>query len=154
MSKSLPRILLAEDNEADVYMIQKALATHVGQVELQVFNNGEAAMRLVERVLKGADVLPDLALIDLNLPRFDGLEILQRLREVPGREQLMVVVVTSSDAPQDRKDALELGANHYFRKSSDLAQFMEIGALVRNMLAQRSSKSAAANASGDPSETL
>ena len=148
MNSSLPRILLAEDNEADVYMIQKALATYLGQVELQVFNNGEAAMRLVDRVLRGVEVLPDLALIDLNLPRFDGLEILQRLREVPGREKLLVIVVTSSDAPQDRKDALEMGADCYFRKSSDLAQFMEIGTVVRNLLAQRASEDIAAKSAG------
>jgi CheY-like chemotaxis protein len=129
-------ILLAEDNPGDVFLIRRALGKHgLEDIELTVVEDGQAALRYIERV--DADdslVAPDLALLDLNLPRATGSRILTKIRQSRRCAGIPIIIVTSSDSPLDRDSAAQLGATGYFQKPGDLATFMQLGRLVRDAL--------------------
>jgi CheY-like chemotaxis protein len=131
-------ILLAEDNPGDVFLIRRALGKHgLEDIELTVVEDGQAALRYIERV--DADdllVAPDLALLDLNLPRATGSRILTKIRQSRRCSGIPIIIVTSSDSPLDRDSAAQLGATGYFQKPGDLATFMQLGRLVRDALAR------------------
>jgi len=131
------RILLAEDNEGDIFLVRRALEKRGLSFQLAVAHNGEEALRLLDAAEAGptADV-PTLILLDLNLPRVDGGEILARLRKTPVFSKTPVIVITSSDSPRDRNLAMSLGASAYFRKPTDLSSFMQLGQVVEAALAQ------------------
>lgn len=77
-----------------------------------------------------------MSFFDLNLPKVEGHQLLARFRSHPLCRQTPVVVVPSSDAPRDREEAALLGAARYFRKPSDLDEFMQLGAVVRDAIAE------------------
>ena len=77
-----------------------------------------------------------LIILDLNLPRHDGTEILQRLRESAEFAHIPVVVLTSSDSPRDRLVANQFGAARYLRKPSNLEEFLRLGAVFKGLLEQ------------------
>jgi CheY-like chemotaxis protein len=133
---SLPiTILLAEDNPGDVFLVRRALEKHGIQVELVVVEDGQAAIRYIERV-DGDDSMcsPELAMLDLNLPRATGSRILSRIRQSRRCNDIPIIIVTSSDSPLDRDAAAQLGATEYFQKPGDLAGFMQLGQVVRDAL--------------------
>jgi len=139
----MPEILLAEDNSADVYLIREALKAHGVQSTVRLASDGEDVLRIVSpQDPTSADPDPDLGLIilDLNLPRHDGIEILERLRENAKLAHVPVVVLTSSDSPRDRLIATSLGAARYLRKPSSLDQFLSLGAVFKELLEQSGSK--------------
>jgi len=129
------RIFLAEDNPADVYLIERALKEHDIAFQLEVAENGKQALSFLRRA-DGLEKegLPSLIVLDLNLPQHDGAEILQRIRQTPSLESVPVVVLTSSDSPRDQLTALESGASRYIRKPSNLQDFMAIGAALKDLL--------------------
>ena len=128
----LLNILLAEDNEADVYLVREALQTHAIEYRLHVAVDGTEIERYLERLGTTPDApCPDVFLLDLNLPQTDGHDVLNRFRAHPLCASVPVVIVTSSDAPKDRKRAELLGASFYFRKPSDLLEFMELGRVIK-----------------------
>ncbi len=128
-------ILLAEDNQADVYLVRRSLEEHGIGHELRTVQDGEAALRLIAQM--GSVVrCPELVLLDLNLPRVSGSEILQELRANPECAHVPVIVLTSSDSPDDRGDTSRLGARAYFRKPLQFDAFMELGGLVRSVLGE------------------
>ena len=107
----MPQILLAEDNPADVYLIRTALEEHGVKIPLQVAADGREVLEILDQQGQLAEPQLKLIILDLNLPRHDGIEILQRLREIGGSwPHVPVVVLTSSDSPRDRIAATELGA--------------------------------------------
>jgi chemotaxis family two-component system response regulator Rcp1 len=130
------RIFLAEDNPADVYLIERALREHGVAFELEVAENGKQALSFLRR---GDRFLqengPALILLDLNLPMHDGPEILQCIRQTHVLASVPVVVLTSSDSPKDQIKAMGSGANRYIRKPSNLDEFMAIGAALKDLLA-------------------
>jgi chemotaxis family two-component system response regulator Rcp1 len=129
-------ILLAEDNPGDVFLVRRALEKHgLQDVELVVVEDGQAAFRYIEGVDADDSLLsPDLALLDLNLPRATGSRILMRIRESRRCSSIPIIIVTSSDSPLDRAAAAQLGATSYFQKPGDLAGFMQLGRVVREAL--------------------
>ena len=128
------RVVVIEDNAADVYLIREALKREFAGVELEVFDNGAAVSKLVNRLTDGCSQPPDIILLDLNLPRCDGKEVLHMLRQIPGRQIVPVIIITSSNSPKDRDDCLSLEAAYYFRKPSDLSEFMKISTVIRNIV--------------------
>ena len=124
------RILLAEDNPADVYLIQEALREHNVDHQLSLAQDGEQVLKL----LLDVETRPDLLLMDLNMPKRTGGEVLERLRKEPGCAALPVIVLTSSDSPMDRAEALRLGATLFLRKPSGLDEFLAIGASIKTLL--------------------
>jgi chemotaxis family two-component system response regulator Rcp1 len=132
------QIWIAEDNPADVYLIEEALRRHKFGYGLAVAHNGEEMLNMIARVDQDpSESCPDLFLIDLNLPRRSGDEILARIRQSRRFAHVPVIVITSSDSPQDRARMRELGASFYFRKPADLERFMAIGGIIRNFLDAR-----------------
>lgn len=122
------RILLAEDNPADVYLIEEALRENGVEFEMVVAEDGEQAMTMLADPARQLDVV----LLDLNMPRRGGSEVLQKLQG----SQVPVIVLTSSDSPSDKMQALRLGATHYIRKPTGLDEFLAIGATIKEIVAQ------------------
>lgn len=132
----MTEVLLADDNPSDVYLIREALREHSVDCELRVAGDGRDAMDIISGENAAVNVgALSLIILDLNLPRHDGIEILQRLRESPN-VNVPVVVLTSSDSPRDRLMATELGAARYLRKPSNLNEFLELGAIFKELLGQ------------------
>ena len=91
----------------------------------------------IARVESGEAPCPDIVLLDLNLPRYDGITILQKLRESIVFGNLPIIIVTSSDALSDRTATARLGATSYFRKPLDYDEFLMLGALVKQIISAR-----------------
>jgi CheY-like chemotaxis protein len=128
----MPGILLAEDNPADVYLICEALKEHAVKCPVQTVGDGKEVLALIDSQDSGWR--PELIILDLNLPRHDGIELLRKLRSTEGLNQVPVVVLTSSDSPSDRATATELGATRYLSKPSNLEQFLQLGAIFKELL--------------------
>jgi CheY-like chemotaxis protein len=132
---NLLHILLAEDNRGDVLLVRHALQEHNIEHELFVVQDGAQAIDFIRRMGKpGEATCPDLMLLDLNLPKADGMEILTEFRRRPECAAIPVIVVTSSDAPKDRARAAELAIDRYFQKPSEYSEFMKLGAVVRETI--------------------
>lgn len=126
-------IVLAEDSRADIFLVRQALAKSGLEHELLVLEDATGVTSLLSRI--GGDVRrPDVVLMDLNLPKVDGTELIKLFRQHPDCKSIPVIVVTSSDSPKDRARTAELGISEYFRKPSDLSEFMRLGPLVRAVL--------------------
>jgi CheY-like chemotaxis protein len=122
------RILVAEDNPADVYLLREAFSLGGQDVEMIVVTDGEQALEFVQRQGAFASVaLPDLIVLDLNLPKSDGSDVLRCIRETEAYAGIPVVVLTSSDSPRDRKTIENLGASSFITKPSDLDSFLALG---------------------------
>jgi two-component system, chemotaxis family, response regulator Rcp1 len=126
----MPQVLLAEDNAADVYLIREALREYGVVCDLCVAPDGQEVLQILERPDDGA---LRLIILDLNLPRHDGIEILERLRKT-ALNHIPVVVLTSSDSQRDRQLAMQLGAAHFLRKPSELEKFLSLGAIFKELL--------------------
>jgi CheY-like chemotaxis protein len=132
-------IFLAEDNPADVYLIRQALVENHVDVHLEVATDGKEALLSLDRQGTSAHpLLPSAIVLDLNLPKHDGMEILKRLRRDRKFALIPVVVLTSSDSPQDRINAAQLGAAEYLQKPSSLEGFMALGGVIKKMLSNES----------------
>jgi chemotaxis family two-component system response regulator Rcp1 len=129
------RILLVEDNAGDVFLVRRALEKHGLKHQLTVAHNGEEAMKFLKQAEQGpvADA-PELVLLDLNLPKVDGSQVLSHIRQTGAFATTPVIIITSSDSPADRDRALSLGANVYFRKPTDLNSFMKLGCVVERFV--------------------
>jgi len=128
----MTRVLLAEDNAADVYLIREALREHAVTCELRVAVDGQEVLELLQGNAPQI-VGVRLIILDLNLPRHDGIEILERL-QLAGLRHIPVVVLTSSDSQRDRDMAMQLGAVSFLRKPSELDQFLSLGAVFKDLL--------------------
>jgi len=121
-----------EDNPADVYLIEEALRTHGVECDMKWLRDGEQALTWLA---DNGDACPDLVLLDLNLPRVDGKEVLARIRRTPRLSATRVAIMTSSDSPQDRREMADLGADCYIKKPPTLDEFLEVGNTIKNLLA-------------------
>jgi two-component system, chemotaxis family, response regulator Rcp1 len=130
-------ILLAEDNPADVYLIREALREHQVECDMQVASDGQQVLQMLAGEPATPGRHPSLIILDLNLPRHDGLEILQHLRDTNSLPGVPVVVLTSSDSPRDRQAANQLGVTRFLQKPSSLEQFLNLGAVFKDLLEQR-----------------
>jgi len=117
----LARIFLAEDNPDDVEITRRALKRRRLGCELMVARNGEEAVELLCR----PDVSPHLALLDINLPRLTGLEVLERIRREPSCLALPVVMLSASNQRKDVLRSYELGANSYIQKPVAFEDFVD-----------------------------
>lgn len=132
------RILIAEDNKSDVSLIQRALKTSGIEAQVHIADDGEKAIRFFEQAdADAAAPCPDLILLDINMPRYKGGDILRKLRASSRCRNALVLVVTSSNSNRDREEMDALGANGYFRKPSELSEFMALGEIVRDLLMKR-----------------
>ncbi len=114
----LPCVFIADDDEDDCYVLAKAFATYSPQCRLVFADDGST---LLEALSQSA-AAPNLILLDLNMPRLDGFETLKVLRQHPTYQHTPVVILTTSEAHQDRQRASELGANNFITKPINGAQ--------------------------------
>ena len=130
-AEKLPDILMVEDNPADVRLTREAFRDGIIHSTLNVTRDGVEAMDYLKHRGKFADApRPDLILLDLNLPRKNGREVLEEMKRDPALASLPVVVVTASDVELDACRALELGCVGYMTKPID---FRQLAAVVRSV---------------------
>jgi two-component system, chemotaxis family, response regulator Rcp1 len=122
-------ILLVEDNLGDIRLVREALEGTVVSASLHVAYDGEEAMTVLRRGLTQTNTsLPDLILLDLNLPKMDGREILTKIKYDKNFRMIPTIILTSSDAETDIRYCYEHYANCYFRKPT---QWDAFGKLVK-----------------------
>jgi CheY-like chemotaxis protein len=129
MTESLEpiEILLAEDNPGDVRLTQQALKDSKMRNNLHVVGDGEEAIAFLRRLPPYEDApRPGLFLLDLNMPKKDGKEVLEDIKDDPVLRTIPTVVLTTSKADQDVLRAYELHANAYITKPVDFEQFMDV----------------------------
>jgi CheY-like chemotaxis protein len=120
-------ILLVEDNPADVRLTQEALKNGKIQHQLQVVEDGVDALALLRRQAPYTHAMrPDIILLDLNLPRKDGREVLAEIKADPDLRSIPVIILTTSQADEDILKTYNLHANGYIVKPVDLEQFFRI----------------------------
>jgi CheY-like chemotaxis protein len=125
--------LLVEDNPGDVRLTKEALKEGKVVNNLQTVGDGEEAMSYLRRQGPYAQVTrPDLILLDLNLPKKSGREVLAEIKEDPDLRRIPVVILTVSEAEQDIIKSYNLHANCYITKPVNLEQFMEVVQSIEN----------------------
>jgi CheY-like chemotaxis protein len=128
-------VLLIEDNRGDVYLILWALEIHKLPLRVDVVGDGEEAQQYIQRLDADPTLpLPRMVLVDLNLPKKSGHEVLEWLRNSARCRDIPAVVCTTSNAPSDREKASSLGAVHYFHKASSYREFLKIGEVMKEVL--------------------
>jgi chemotaxis family two-component system response regulator Rcp1 len=123
-------ILLVEDNPADIKITERALRESGFPVELLVVRDGQEAVEYLMRQGPHADSSdwrsPDLILLDLNLPRLTGRQVLERIRNTPELKAVPVIVLTTSRRQEDVQDMYAAGANTYIEKPQNFQRFVQV----------------------------
>jgi CheY-like chemotaxis protein len=129
--------VVVEDNPTDIFLVREAIAAHGLNANLEVLEDGEEALGLIARMdANESEPCPHLMLLDLNLPKTDGFEVLERLRASKRCAGMPVIVMSSSAAPSDRNKSASLGAVAYFQKRVQYEASMEIGGIIQKLLAE------------------
>lgn len=106
-------------------------------IDVHIVSDGEEAIRFISLADSDEDApCPSIVMVDLNLPKRDGFEVMQAIRGSRRCREVAVLVVTSSDAPSDREGAASLGAR-YFRKPPSYEEFMKIGSVLKGILEEK-----------------
>ncbi len=129
------RILVIEDNATDVALIKEALTEHGVSFEMSVLSDGEKALNHLRGM---GDTKPDLIIIDLNLPKRDGVEVLLKFRMNVGLSGVPMVVLTSSGSPNDQLRTKTLGVSAFIQKPMTLPEFIALGERFKAILEQPS----------------
>lgn len=133
------RILLIEDNLADVLLFRRALEEVGLSFELIVLEDGSDALHLINEQLDGArSGTPDLVILDLWLPKTDGETVLRTLRQSQRFTDVPVVIASSAFSSQQRDELAHLRVAHFFLKPIDLRDYDEIGVVLKNILMEHS----------------
>ena len=128
--KPVHAILLVEDNPADIKITERALRESALPVQLIVARDGQEAMDYLQQnaasSADGAWRRPDLILLDLNLPRLSGHEVLRKIRSMPDFQTVPVILLTTSKRDEDVQEVYAAGANTYIEKPADFDRFIEV----------------------------
>lgn len=123
-------VLVADDDENDIKLLRRAFQKAGIDTPIAAVRDGEEAIHYLQGDKGYADrdtfPMPALLLLDLKMPRTDGFEVLEWLRQQAGLKQMLVVVMTSSDEPQDIDRAYDLGANSFVKKPADFTSLTAI----------------------------
>ncbi len=126
-------ILLVEDNPGDIRLIVEVLKEGKIHNHLSVVEDGEEALAYLRREGRYQDViLPDIILLDLNLPKISGTEVLAEIKKDPMLKHIPVIILTTSEAEQDILKAYDLHANCYITKPVNLDQFLTVVRSIEN----------------------
>ncbi len=122
-----------EDNPGDVFLAKEAFRLGQLQPNISVAEDGMKALQMLKKVGPYSEQpRPDLILLDLNLPRKDGRELLEDVKCDPALQRIPIVVLTSSCAEDDVSDAYDLHANGYLVKPPDMTSFVDMVAAIEN----------------------
>lgn len=125
--KTKPEILMVDDNPADIDLTSEVLAQSKGHFHVNAVNDGAEAISYLRRQGKYAKApVPDLVVLDLNLPRKDGCEVLSNIKADPALAKIPVVIFTTSQANSDIARSYKLGANCYLKKPGNLPEFIAV----------------------------
>lgn len=126
-------ILLVEDNPGDVFLTKKAFETGKIANNLQVAIDGDMALKMLNKEGQYSEsITPDIILLDLNLPKMDGREVLELIKDHEELKRIPVVILTSSNAERDIVSSYNLHANSYIVKPVDFAKFSGIVESIEN----------------------
>jgi CheY-like chemotaxis protein len=126
-------ILLVEDNPGDIRLIVEVLKEGKIHNNLSVVEDGEQALAYLRREGSYHDaIVPDIILLDLNLPKINGTEVLAEIRKDPQLKHIPVIILTTSEAEQDILKAYDLHANCYITKPVNLEQFLTVVRSIEN----------------------
>ena len=118
-----------------MFLIRQAIEAAQVNAAVAVVNDGHEAVEFIDKAETGEGVArPDLVLLDLNLPKKNGIEVLRHIRNSTACKNALVLIVSSSDSLNDREAAKALGFSGYFRKPSVYAEFMKLSAMIRELL--------------------
>jgi chemotaxis family two-component system response regulator Rcp1 len=120
------RILLVEDSPSDVRLIREALKDATVPIQIMLARDGVEATEHLKQSEMGQAIRPDLVLLDLNLPRKNGKEVLAEIKASPNLKQIPVLVMTSSRSDEDIAQAYSLNANCYITKPGDLQEYVHV----------------------------
>jgi len=129
-------VLLVEDNAGDVLLLRQTLTEHRVNSQIFVATNGEEAIRLLDEIDETLLPCPELIILDLNLPRKTGFDVLRRVRSSPQCDRKPVVILSSTDGANLRAEAARFGVACYIRKPWDLEGYMEIGRQLKAILSK------------------
>ena len=130
------RVLVIEDNSSDVFLLQRALNRQNFPFELTHLADGGQALAFIRREGAYRDApIPDLMLVDLNLSKYDGEEILREIHDTKHLAGILLCAWSSSQSGRDRARLVDLGVTRFVTKPAGLDQFMEIGKLIKDLLA-------------------
>jgi chemotaxis family two-component system response regulator Rcp1 len=134
-SKRRSYVVVIEDNRADIFLVEEAVAAHEISAELEFITDGQEAMRRISEWQEHPEApRPDLFVLDLNLPKRSGVEVLAFIRASFPAVRIPVLIMTSSDSEKDRAETQRLEADGYFRKPSNYDEFLKLGLLIKEML--------------------
>jgi two-component system, chemotaxis family, response regulator Rcp1 len=135
------RILVIEDNRSDVFLLDRALKKQDFRFELVHLLNGNEALPFIRRQgVYAAAAIPDLILVDLNLSKYTGEDILREIRSASHLGGVPVCVWSSSRSRRDEALVKDLGISRFITKPCGLDQFMEIGKIIKDLLATPGSR--------------
>ena len=138
---STARILVIEDNRSDVFLLERALKQQDLRFELVHLLNGGEALAFIRRQAAYADApIPSLILVDLNLSKYTGQDILREIRRARHLGDVPVCVWSSSRSRRDEALLKDLGVSQFITKPTGLDQFMEVGIIIKAMLAAPKSR--------------
>ena len=124
--KHAPEILMIDDNPADIDLTSEVLAQSEGHFHVNAVNDGVEAISFLRRKGKYTKApIPDLVVLDLNMPHIDGCEVLSNIKSDPALARIPVVIFTTSQADSDISRSYKLGANCYIQKPVDFEQFRD-----------------------------
>jgi two-component system, chemotaxis family, response regulator Rcp1 len=126
------RILLVEDSPSDVRLIREALKQTPLQVQVALARDGVEAMEYLRQSEVGLVNRPDIILLDLNLPKKNGREVLAEVKAAPSLKQIPVLIMTSSKADEDVRQAYSLNANCYITKPENLQDYVNVVRSIEN----------------------
>jgi DNA-binding response OmpR family regulator len=115
-------------------LIREAIEAMRVDAAIHFAHDGQQAVEFIDKVDQANAPCPDLVLLDLNLPKKDGVEVLRHIRGSLACRGMLVLIVSSSDSATDREAVRKLGFSRYFRKPSVYAEFMKLGPIVRELL--------------------
>ncbi|QDU77859.1 Response regulator rcp1 [Bremerella volcania] len=128
MVSNISRVLLVEDNPAHAKLMMRTLREFGESLDIDHVTDGEAALAYLFRIneFQHKNKLPHLVLLDLRIPKFDGLTVLGRIKQDPVLKQIPVVILTTSDADSDIRGASDRFANSYLVKPIEYVQFVNL----------------------------
>ncbi|MBO0952950.1 response regulator [Fibrella forsythiae] len=128
MATNGQHIYLVDDDEDDQFLLQGLIKAHSPATSVQVLGDGEQLLKALE----AAESLPTLVLLDLNMPRMNGMEALERIRTSKAYANLRVIILTTSDSEQDRQAALRLRASDYLIKPGSHHQMNQLVSAIKH----------------------
>ena len=126
-------ILLVDDNEGDIYLTKEALVDARFINKISIAYDGVEAISFLKGCLQGGpQAMPDLILLDINLPKMDGTEVLSIIKNDPDLKRIPVIMLTTSSAEKDILASYDNYANCYITKPVDLSRFMDVVKTIEN----------------------